>query len=130
MQSDNDAVKKEYNKLRSLIVKVLREIEVVRASDDPSKSTLSLDSLKLEVQEKTEKINGGLDTLIRNNEIDVQMATSLMNDISYCREICWDLVAAGSQLFSTVDRDDQSAMKSIALDEDEIIEMMETAEEG
>ena len=56
----------------------------------------------------------------------MQMATSLMNDISYCREICWDLVEAGIILFSTSSRDDQSAMRSIALDEHEIAEIIET----
>ena len=130
MQSDNDQIRKEYDKLRRLIVKVLREIDVVRHSDDPSASVLSLDALKLEIEKKTDNINKGLEKLIRNQEIDVLMATSLMNDISYCREICWDLVAAGSLLFSSIDRDEKTAMKSIALDEHEIIEMIEAAEEG
>jgi phosphate:Na+ symporter len=128
MQSDNPVIRKEYDKLRRLIVRVLREVETVRTSDDPSLSILSLDRLKLDIEEKTEKIVGGLDVLIRGHEIDVQMATSLMNDISYCREICWHLVEAGSILFSVVDRGEKAAMKSIALDEHEIIELMESAE--
>jgi hypothetical protein len=53
------------------------------------------------------------------------MATSLMNDISYSKEICWDLVEAGSVLFSTSSRDEQSAMRSIALDENEIADIIE-----
>jgi phosphate:Na+ symporter len=129
MQSDNDVIRKEYDKLRRLIVKVLREIDAVRTSDDPSRSVLSLDKLKLEIEEKTENISNRLEKLIRKQEIDVLMATSLMNDISYCREICWDLVEAGSLLFSSIDRDEKAAMKSIALDEHEIIEMIETADE-
>lgn len=129
MRSDNIAVRKEYDKLRRLVVKVLREIEVVRSSDKPSSSVLSLDKLKLEIEEKTDSISNGLEDLIRQQEIGVQMATSLMNDISYCREICWDLVEAGSLLFSSVDRDEKNAMKSIALDEHEIIDMMKAADE-
>ena len=88
--------------------------------------SLHLDSLKLEIEEKTDKISNGLDKLIRKNHVDVQMATSLMNDISYCKEICWNLVEAGIVLFSTSSRDDQSAMRSIALDEQDIVEIIET----
>jgi len=79
MQSDNDAIRKEYDKLRRLIVKVLREIDTVRTSDAPSRSVLSLDKLKLEIEEKTDNISNGLEKLIRKQEIDVLMATSLMN---------------------------------------------------
>jgi hypothetical protein len=52
-----------------------------------------------------------------------------MNDISYCRDICWDLVEAGSVLFSESLPDERDAMRSIALGEDEIVEMMSTADE-
>ena len=49
----------------------------------------------------------------------MQTATSLMNDISYCREICWDLVEAGSVLFSASDADEMAAIRSVALGEEE-----------
>ena len=126
MQSDNLAVKREYDKLRRLVIKVLREIETVRAAGGTTGSILSLDRMKLEIAEKTEKISNGLDHLIREGDIDVQMATSLMNDISYCRETCWDLLEAGILLFSSTDLDEKAATQSIALDEHEIIEMMES----
>ncbi len=125
---DNIYIKKEYNKLRRLIVRVLREIEEFRTLESDRNSALSLDQLKLEVEEKTERINGGLDDLIRKDQIDVLMATSLMNDISYCREICWDLLQAGSTLFSEYELDEKSAMSSIALDEHEISEIMDSEE--
>lgn len=128
LKSDNAYISKEYNKLRFVIIRVLKKIEASRTAGETDASTMSLDldSLKLEIEEKTEKISNGLDKLIRENQVDVQMATSLMNDISYCREICWDLVEAGIVLFSTSSRDDQSAMRSIALDEHEIAEIIET----
>ncbi len=89
--------------------------------------SLDLDPLKLEIEKKTDKISVGLDKLIRKDQIDVHMATSMMNDISYCKEVCWDLVEAGMVLFTTSSRDDQSAMRSIALDEHEIAEIAETS---
>jgi phosphate:Na+ symporter len=130
MKSDNAHIRKEYDKLRRLVVRVLREIEALRSADDQARHTLSLDRLKLEIEEKLDKIGNGLDTLIREDLIDVQMATSMMNDISYTREICWDLVDAGSVLFSEMGLEDKAAMRSIALDEHEIIEMMNQGEEG
>jgi phosphate:Na+ symporter len=130
MKSDNAHIRKEYDRLRRLVVRVLREIEALRSADDQARHTLSLDRLKLEIEEKLDKIGNGLDTLIREDLIDVQMATSMMNDISYTREICWDLVDAGSVLFSEMGLEDKAAMRSIALDEHEIIEMMNQGEEG
>jgi phosphate:Na+ symporter len=108
---------------------VLRDIEVVRAVEIGSDSLLQLDKLKLEIEEKTGDISHGLDKLIRKDRIDVQIATSLMNDISYCRETCWDLVEAASVLFSVSNLDERVAMRSIALDEHEISEMLENSDE-
>jgi phosphate:Na+ symporter len=128
MQSDNAYIQKEYDKLRKLVIRVLRKIDASRqaAESDAVEISVDLEPLKFDVEEKTEQISNGLDELIRKNYIDVQMATSLMNDITYCRETCWDLVEAGTVLFTTSNRGDQSAMKSISLDEDEIAELIET----
>ena len=125
MQSDDQYTKKEYDRLRRLIITVLRDIENARNNEDVSKSVLPLDHLKLDIEEKTRKFGQGLDELIRKERINVQTATSLMNDISYCREICWDLVKAGSVLFSASDADDMAAIRSIALGEEEIAEMID-----
>lgn len=128
LQSDDPYVKKEYDRLRKLVLKVLRGIKTVRTAGGSSQSVLPLDQLKLEIEEKTREFSEGLDTLIRKEHIDVHIATSLMNDISYCRESCWNLVEAGSVLFSVTDRDESDAMRSIALGEYEIVEMMETSD--
>jgi phosphate:Na+ symporter len=128
MQSDNLYIMKEYDRLRRLIVRVLREIEAVRMAQPGSESVMSLEPLKVEIEKKTESIGNGLENLIRENLISVPMATSLMNDISYSRELCWDLVEAGAVLFSTSDLDDKAAMRSVALDEYEVNEMIENPE--
>ena len=130
LTSDNAYVSKEYDKLRLMVVRVLRQTDRSRnvSESDSTIGSLDFDQLKLEVAEKSEKISNGLDKLIRKNLIDVQMATSLMNDASYSREACWDLIESAIVLFSTANRDDQSAMRSIALDEHEIAEIAETTE--
>ena len=130
MQSDDDLVKKEYNRLRRLIIIVLRDIETARNAQGPSKSVLPLDQVKLEIEENVSEFNRGLDKLIRKGHINVQTATSLMNDISYCRETCWDLVKAGSVLFSTYDLKEETALRSVALGEDDIIEIIEDSNTG
>jgi len=129
LQSDDPTVRKEYDRLRKLVLKIMRDIDVVRRTDTDSESVLPLDRLKLEIEEKTRQFSEGLDTLIRKERIDVHTATSLMNDISYCRNICWDLVEAGSILFSKSLPDDRDARRSVALGEHEIAEMMADADE-
>jgi phosphate:Na+ symporter len=129
MLSDNQYTMKEYNRLRRLIITVLREIDADRKVASDSNSALSLDHLKLEIEEKTKEFGKGLDDLIRKERIDVQTATSLMNDITYCRETCWDLVEAGTVLFSASDLDETVAMRTITLSEDEITEMVENGDE-
>ena len=128
LQSDNQYAKKEYNRLRRLIITILRQIEVARKADDPLGSVVPLDKLKLDIEEKTREFGQGLDELIREGRIDVHTATSLMNDISYCREICWDLVEAGSVLFSEYDFDETVVMRSVVLGEQDIIEMMDDSD--
>jgi phosphate:Na+ symporter len=130
MRSDNARVKKEYDRLRRLIITVLRDIETARNAEGLARTVLPLDQIKLEIEEKTREFGRGLDRLIREGHIDVQIATSLMNDISYCREICWDLVEAGSVLFSAYDLEDETALRSVALGEDEIIEIIEGSNSG
>jgi phosphate:Na+ symporter len=128
LKSDNLYIIKEYNKLRFLIIRVLREIEASRESGphDVQVMPLQLDPLKLEIEGKINKITSGLDKSIRKNHLDVNMATSLMNDISYCKDVCWDLIEAALILFSTSNRVDQNAEQSISLDEHEIAEIIES----
>jgi phosphate:Na+ symporter len=125
LRSDNQFAIKEYNRLRRLIITVLRDIDADRKTASDSNSTLSLDHLKLQIEAKTKEFGKGLDDLIRKERIDVQTATSLMNDITYCRETCWDLVEAGTVLFSASDLDETVAMRTLALSEEEITEMLE-----
>ena len=125
LSSDNQFAIKEYNRLRRLIITVLRDIDADRKTASDSNSTLSLDHLKLQIERKTKEFGKGLDDLIRKERIDVQTATSLMNDITYCRETCWDLVEAGTVLFSASDLEETVAMRALALSEEEITEMLE-----
>jgi phosphate:Na+ symporter len=127
IQSDNEVVRKQYDKLRRLVVKVLREIELMREAEPSSGLVLSLDTVKLDVAERAEKIDNALEDLIEKNQIEVRTATSLMNDIAYCRQLCWDLLDAAALLFTDPDQGDMEVMKDISLDDHEIINLAEGA---
>ena len=132
IRTDDETVRKQYDRLRRLVVKVLREIESVREAGPSSDLVLSFDAVKLDVAEKTEKIGVELEDLIEQNRIEVRTATSLMNDIAYCRDLCWDLLDAAALLFTDPNRGDRDrgeleAMKEIALDDQEIIGLAEGA---
>ena len=73
--------------------------------------------------------NGVLDTLIREGRVSATMATSLMNDIDYARNVVWNLTEVGAILFGARDTEDRAAEMLIALDQDDIEEMYETERE-
>jgi phosphate:Na+ symporter len=117
MRSDNVHIRKEYDKLRRLIVKVLRTIDAVRTAEDKAAAQPLIDSIQLEVDERTVRIANKLDGLIRENSINITMATSLMNDISYCHDICLNLLRAGSMLFSASDHTEITPITSKVISE-------------
>jgi len=129
MRSDNYYIKADYNKLRRLVVRVLRAIETVRKAEAHTDSMLTFGGFKLEVEKSIRKISGGLDELIRENRINVQMATSLMNDMTYTREICWNLLEASAALFSESDLDEKDALQAVKLDQHEIKEILTQPEQ-
>jgi len=100
MRSDNDHIKNEYDRLRRVVVRVLRRIEQFRHAEQTPDRSRYLDTLRSDIENKMNEISGDLDELIRKNQITVQMATSMMNDISYCEKICQDLVDAAEVLFA------------------------------
>ena len=123
--SANTDIRQEYNNMRIQICRVLQELEVIRAGDDESTTILSLDQLKVEINERDIIKTGRLDRLIREHRISAPMAISLMNDSAYYQDICRNLIHMGGILFISSDQDDEKAENSVALDEDEINEVVD-----
>ncbi len=92
--------------------------------DDPT-SILSLDIIKLEMEENDSTVNGVLEALIREENISPLMATSLMNDASYAYDVTKNLVQMGEVLFATGIQPMKEAERAIALDDDDIAEALE-----
>jgi hypothetical protein len=77
----------------------MRRIDLVRQHGYEGDPALDFESLRKDIEQKIAEISNELDDLIRHDNINVNMATSLMNDISYCENICVNLLTAGSILF-------------------------------
>ncbi|WP_290704748.1 Na/Pi symporter [Amphritea sp.] len=123
--SANPDIRQEYNNMRILICRVLQELEVIRTGEDESATILSLDQIKVEINERDIIKTGRLDRLIREHRISAPMAISLMNDSAYYQEICRNLIHMGGMLFTSSDQRDEEAENSVALDEVEIKEVVD-----
>ena len=126
--SANPEIVREYNTIRLELASVLRALEEVRRQGDDSAAILSLDELKMEVKTNDKQLLGRLDKLVRKNLISPQMATSLINDSSYAYRVTKRLVKMGEALFSSSHSAVRSAERSLALDADELDEMISESE--
>ncbi len=116
--SPNEHIRGEYNKIRAQLASVLRQIAETAASEEVD-SMLSLDAIKVEMEENDSTANGMLEQLIREGLITPQMATSLMNDVAYAYDVAKNLVQMGEALFARGDLAMREAERQLALDEDE-----------
>ncbi|MBL3590848.1 MAG: Na/Pi cotransporter family protein [gamma proteobacterium endosymbiont of Lamellibrachia anaximandri] len=123
--SDNDHIRAEYNRIRSYLGSVLRRLRVVQQEGDDPTSVLSLDIMKVEMEENDTTVNGTLESLIRDENITPHMATSLMNDAAYAYDVTKNLVQMGEVLFATGMQSMKEAERLIALDDEDIAEVLE-----
>jgi phosphate:Na+ symporter len=79
-ESDNIYIKREYQGFRRMIAKVLRSVQSLKDSADHEKNRQEIVELKRFYKEKLQHTNKRIDKLIRKNLIDVNMASSLVND--------------------------------------------------
>jgi phosphate:Na+ symporter len=124
--SDNPHIRAEYNKLRVELGSVLRRLEKVRTDEDGLEDILSMDMIRIEMEEHDRVVNETIEQLIRDDSISAKMATSLMNDTSYAYDVARDLVQMGDVLFAKGDSDFRAAARSILLDEDDAIDIVDS----
>lgn len=120
LRSDNEYIRKEYDRIRAHLATVLRELELVRRSEDDSTAFLSLDNLKLTMVEYGKNLDLQLNSLIRNDQITPAMSISLMNDSGYAIDVAKNLIQMGEVLFVTGNRGLREAERSVTLDMDEM----------
>ncbi|RKZ99257.1 MAG: Na/Pi cotransporter family protein [Gammaproteobacteria bacterium] len=123
--SDNQYIRDEYNKIRTNLMTVLRSLEEAKSGGD----ILSLDNLKLEMKQNDTTANGMLEILIHEDRITAEMATSLMNDTSYTYDVIKHLLQMGEVLFATGDLSMKTVERSLALDDIEMQEILDSQQD-
>jgi len=122
--SENSYIRDEYNKIRLRLGSLMRNLAFVREEGDDPAMILSLDNLKLEMEENDTTVNGMLESLIRDGKVSAQMATSLMNDANYAYQVTKNLIQMGEVLFATGDYDMKLAERDIALTDEELADII------
>ena len=119
MVSDNDDIRREYNKLRLKIATIIKEIYKLREEGD-TVASLELDELRAEASQAHNDLNENVTELLREEKITAIMATSLLNDFNSSDDTAHKLLNSAQALFSSHDDLIAEAAKEVILDEDEI----------
>ncbi|WKK66180.1 Na/Pi cotransporter family protein [Lutimonas zeaxanthinifaciens] len=101
--SDNVYIKKEYNKFRRRVVKVLRAIYIFKTDESRQEHYDKLVTLKNKSKEKSKMENKSINNLIRKNLITTNMASSLVNDHDNVNEMIQKLIEVGQLLYAEKD---------------------------
>lgn len=124
--ADNPYIQHEYNTLRMRLASVLRELHKVRQEEkNDSVIILSLDRLRLDMEEYDHNLNHSLSSLIRQKLITGPMSVSLMNDSGYASDVTRKLVMMGEVLFSNSDLKTKNIEQSLSLDDEELTEVIQ-----
>ena len=99
IQSDNEYIREEYNRLRRLILRVVRLSRKAKEGIDKAEHEKKCNRLMERIEKHDVLINGTIDRLIRDKLITNEMATSLMNDSSQAMQISRNLVEISSLLY-------------------------------
>jgi phosphate:Na+ symporter len=104
---------------------VVREMAMIQSESPAGVSPLSLDAVKLAIEEEDIIANGELDRLIRDNAISAEMATSLMNDSAYAYDVADNLIQMGRVLFVAPGHELQDVESELILNDEEMSELLE-----
>jgi len=126
--SANKYASQEYQNIRLNLALLLRELDNIRHEPDPDIKILSMDSIKISIDEGDEKLNNEIDELIRSGKIAPDIGTSLINDSSYLYEIKSNLIQFFETLFVAQERELTKVERKLALDDDEITKIREASE--
>jgi len=103
LDSDNEYVRKEYNKLRKKIAKVLRIIYHFRKEKDKDIYHQKLMKLRDEAREEIHNMSDSIERLIREGLITVDMGSSLVNDRDNVNDTIKKLITIADLLYGEQD---------------------------
>jgi phosphate:Na+ symporter len=98
MQSDNSAMREQYNMMRLNIAGCLRSLFHLNDSVNQDNIMAMLEQMKAEIEKLDAFTNGTIDRLVRDRDITPLMATSLMNDSAAITNIGNGLIHIGRHL--------------------------------
>jgi phosphate:Na+ symporter len=100
VSSDNRHIREQYTVLRIHLGQLVRVLAGLGEVDDIKEVRSRLAVLESAMQADDVVANGVLDSLIRNDEITPDMASSLMNDSAYVSELQKELTRAAEAVFT------------------------------
>lgn len=121
--SHNPKMHEAYTKIRVELSLLIRKLEAIRLETEDEDSIFSLDHLRLLLDEHISNMNKWLADAIRNNQITPEMATSLMNDVSYATDVYRNLLQMGETLFVKHNLKMSEAAKAVLLNDEELDEI-------
>lgn len=122
----NPYVRNEYRKIRYRLASILKRLaEIQTDRDEQGTALLALHVLEKEVEDADQRFYTGIDQLIREKHISGKIATSLMNDYTYAKNIAQRLLQIAHILFKSRDKALQETQQSLLLNEQEMADALE-----
>ena len=121
--SDNQKMHTVYNRMRVQIGLIIRDLEEMRATETGVMDVLSLDALKLLVDEDQNRMSQILTELIGKRAITPAMGSSLINDSVFAHDICMNLISAAQTLFVAGGQHMTQAAHDVVLDKSDLTQI-------
>ncbi|MGI9273671.1 MAG: Na/Pi cotransporter family protein [Endozoicomonas sp.] len=103
--SENEQIRHQYNQLRLCLASVLKLVDVLGVRRNYNHIREHAEQLKQELRERDQQTNSALNELIRSEQVDAFMASSLMNDSAHVHDACTSLID-GAVIMLTRDREE------------------------
>ena len=117
---DTGSMRALYNEMRLEIAEILREIHRLQHADPDERTTLWLDEALAELEIGRRDLDHRVDTLIRDNSVTAEQATSFLNDSGYGYAAMRNLIDMARELYAAPDEALAEIERLIALEEDEL----------
>ena len=103
--SENEQIRHQYNQLRLCLASVLKLVDVLGVRRNYNHIREHAEQLKQELRERDQETNSTLNELIRSEQVDAFMASSLLNDSAHVHDACTSLID-GAVIMLTRDREE------------------------
>ena len=105
IESDNEQIRHQYNQLRLCLASVLKLVDILGVRRNYDHIHEHAAQLKLELLEQDRQTNSALNSLIRSEQVDSYMASSLLNDSAHVHDACTSLID-GAVIMLTRDKEE------------------------